>query len=604
MCATSSVDWYPCSSHPWHYWSLATKEDYFAVTVCPGGGVRVENRVLREQKIVDRYHKALAAATDDVSQSLSSTVLEKQPTSSKPAAPPLSPPRPLAPPAALPNILFIEIDSVSRAYADRHLPKTRALLAKHRIQKAPSQNASAHCPTGLCAADFELSNVVGAASLVNMLAALSGCVGATHHQGCAGYNATTGGLPTSGCAAEGRFEVRPLGCLSCPPGQTLRNPSQNCITTQDAVDQCCGEDFQGMEVPGCRLTKLPSWGLRLLKRGPLSLSTWCPAGPGHYSNEEAGSSESTVEGNESNSPWIFDIANKLGYVTFFGEEFCADGSPFAVQESVFPTTPDISLQTLFCRLASEKARRQHLDVTSPLWGVELGGTPTHPEPCVDGRSMQQLAFEQITQMFDKYPDVPKLAFLNAISAHDYAIDVSRMALGAEAYDDHLSSFLNKMMSRTDSSNTVIVMRSDHGLQGGPAVVDYSFQMEHRLAWTEMIVPKTYSRLNVDALAGNQQRLITGFDIYHTLRALMKGGRLAGQTKLHEKSGLPPFPTWSYDLINVEVPEARTCASAKVPEDFCSCVNEPGGPKTRFHPNFGVCNFLSPETAKFCEGTEL
>lgn len=91
----------------------------------------------------------------------------------------------------LPNILFIEIDSLSYKGASRHMPKTLAFLKKHEITINKNTSLSSDgssttttddgapvvvdCPTGFCAAQFHKTSVVGASSKPNQLAALSGC---------------------------------------------------------------------------------------------------------------------------------------------------------------------------------------------------------------------------------------------------------------------------------------------------------------------------------------------------------------------------------------------------------------------------------------------
>lgn len=74
---------------------------------------------------------------------------------------------------AQPNIIFLEIDSVSLSYAERFFPLTWSLLNEHKI--VTTQDGS-ECPSGFCAGVFNKTSVVGQSSIVNQLAALSGCV--------------------------------------------------------------------------------------------------------------------------------------------------------------------------------------------------------------------------------------------------------------------------------------------------------------------------------------------------------------------------------------------------------------------------------------------
>ena len=72
-----------------------------------------------------------------------------------------------------PNIIFLEIDSVSLSQSERFFPRTWSLLQEHGIATTPEGSS---CPTGWCAGMFNRTSVVGQSSIVNQLAALSGCL--------------------------------------------------------------------------------------------------------------------------------------------------------------------------------------------------------------------------------------------------------------------------------------------------------------------------------------------------------------------------------------------------------------------------------------------
>ena len=135
-----------------------------------------------------------------------------------------------------PNIIFLEIDSVSLSFSERHFPKTWSLLQQHKIvsdQDTPS------CPTGWCAGVFNQSSVVGQSSIVNQLAALSGCI---------------------------QYDDQEEQLHHYTDGSQTHCPSTG--TNSLGVDNETGV-FR--------------------------------------------------------DHWIFDVAKQLGYVSFFGEEFCYDG---------------------------------------------------------------------------------------------------------------------------------------------------------------------------------------------------------------------------------------------------------------------------------------
>eukprot|EP00957_Ditylum_brightwellii_P160687 12233380-Ditylum_brightwellii.AAC.1 len=65
-----------------------------------------------------------------------------------------------------------------------------------------------------------------------------------------------------------------------------------------------------------------------------------------------------------------------------------------------------------------------------------------------------------------------------------------------------------MLQRPDANNTIIVLRSDHGLQGGPSPIDFSTQVEHMYPFNNLIVPNTFrgSSWWIENLFSNQDKL--------------------------------------------------------------------------------------------------
>ena len=300
-------------------------------------------------------------------------------------------------------------------------------------------------------------------------------------------------------------------------------------------------------------------------------SVWCPSPP---------SADRTL------SPFLFDIARDAGYITLFGEEFCFNESPYVTQGNVFELKADIEVHRVHCRIAERHLSKNNVPITPKmLWSGESG----FHLPCVDGDSgvdKSLVPFDHILQMWNTY-DIPKFAFLNAMAAHDYAARWEAMPLNAESYDIKLMKLLKEMKARSDASNTVIILRSDHGLQDGPSIADFSTQVEHSRPWTEIIVPESLSGISLEALKSNQERMASGFDIYKTLRGLMSTNE--------EEAKLPAIPPWSFNLLTTEIPEHRTCAEGKIPEELCRNENE----KTYGAPSFGTCNKFDHALQFFC-----
>ena len=370
----------------------------------------------------------------------------------------------------------------------------------------------------------------------------------------------TSTLSNDKCLDQGLFGTEE-GCEPCPLGTFPIDPLMPCNTSKATPEECCTtmypSEFNASRI--CTDDSLFEYDLQLFRRGPRRHTTWCPANPKGATNKTA--------------PWLFDVAKSLGYITYFGEEFCYDYSLYVTQDNTFPLDPDFELRKVQCRL-------QNCPQCEGPW-PSMG-----PHICLDHDNGNP-AFSQISALWDAYPDLPKFAFLNAIAAHDYNFEWIRMISGLEEYDAQLALFLESMVTRNDFDNTVIVVRTDHGMQGGPTTVDYSQQVEHREPWTQIIIPSGLAGVSLDTLATNQDRLATGYDLYHTFRNLMSSKDAA------------PIPSWSYDLFTSTIPAERSCNDAKIPVDFCPC--EGVGPDRA--PHFGICNVFEPYNDLFCVGDD-
>jgi len=288
---------------------------------------------------------------------------------------------------------------------------------------------------------------------------------------------------------------------------------------------------------------------------------------------------------------VVGVSDSKGYINFFGEEFCYDHSPYVTQGNVFPKFyQDIQSHHVFCSLVDRKmAMENSKRHRKHYWGVELS------DPCIEGYACSKnsevstVSLQFMQQMWDAYANRPKLAFLNAMAAHDYSQDWGMMIAKAEVYDDHIHNFLETMLSGTHRRHTMIIIRSDHGLQKGPLSMDFALQVEHRHPWTEVLVPESLV-VSKSALFKNQDRMLTGYDLYQTMRLLMSD-RTNGR---NSEGGIPD---WSFDILAEEISQNRTCEEAKVDTELC---RKSGVKQTR---QYGVCNVLDSSQVRFCSKGE-
>jgi len=113
-------------------------------------------------------------------------------------------------------------------------------------------------------------------------------------------------------------------------------------------------------------------------------------------------------------------------------------------------------------------------------------------------------------------------------------------------------------------------------------MDFSLQVEHRHPWTEILVPEDLV-LSKSALFNNQARMLTGFDLYRTIRSLLSDRNAA--------SSEHGIPNWSFDILAKEISKNRTCEEAKVDPELCR--------RQRVSREYGVCNYLDPDQIRFC-----
>lgn len=146
-CSTNKRDWFQCNHHPLQE-DLGQSGEFFALIQCDKFPLNLDIRVKKSEQRVSQLRQ----------------IRSRSKRKSRP-----------------PNILIIEIDSVSVEYADRHLPQTRKLLKSYR---ATGMIDVTGCHEGLCSVDFSKFAVVGPNSIANQVAGLSGCLTTLSHESC------------------------------------------------------------------------------------------------------------------------------------------------------------------------------------------------------------------------------------------------------------------------------------------------------------------------------------------------------------------------------------------------------------------------------------
>uniref|UniRef100_A0A1I8H847 Sulfatase domain-containing protein n=1 Tax=Macrostomum lignano TaxID=282301 RepID=A0A1I8H847_9PLAT len=134
-------------------------------------------------------------------------------------------------------------------------------------------------------------------------------------------------------------------------------------------------------------------------------------------------------------------------------------------------------------------------------------------------------------------------------------------------DAELVKFLDWFEAANLSSNTSIILMSDHGQRHGPLRNSMQGKLEESLPLMSIALSRQLMSRKKDAaetLRTNANRLTTPVDIHRTLLNL--SGLRDSTTLAASGASLT-----SYSLIDEAVPETRSCSDAGIPTHWCSCL---------------------------------
>ncbi|KAF8966184.1 hypothetical protein BGZ46_000438 [Entomortierella lignicola] len=182
--------------------------------------------------------------------------------------------------------------------------------------------------------------------------------------------------------------------------------------------------------------------------------------------------------------------------------------------------------------------------------------------CLHGTNVHNHAFEYMNQFRRSYPDKPWFQMGSFIEGHEGTGEVLL------TLDNDYSNFFKGMEEDGSLENTIIVMMADHGLHMG---INFMFspngRIEHMNPYLSVMMPplitKKYPSL-ARGLAHNQQALVTGFEVYATLKLLASG------ELFKEDDSVDNIDLKRGTLFDETLDVSRTCEQANIPEEYCSC----------------------------------
>lgn len=145
---------------------------------------------------------------------------------------------------------------------------------------------------------------------------------------------------------------------------------------------------------------------------------------------------------------------------------------------------------------------------------------------------------------------------------------TRRAQGTNSVLHTLDASLEHALGRLLAAhpNTVVMLLGDHGLHMGLYPLTHAGSLEHHLPALFLVLPRALlaaAHRNVsEALAHNEQALITAYDLYRTLAVLPTLPALAPRA--------PRVSRPSSRSLFEHIPATRSCADAGIAPLRCIC----------------------------------
>lgn len=200
-----------------------------------------------------------------------------------------------------------------------------------------------------------------------------------------------------------------------------------------------------------------------------------------------------------------------------------------------------------------------MDQIEPLIIEPLGKSTWH---CYGNKDHFLLQIDYLKRFLTKYTKRLKFSFLwnNQIGHEDF------ISLGRG--DQPLFELLQWLKSHGHLDRSVLIVGSDHGFRLGGASTTYVGRIENNMPFLMIYVPEklksNYPWLPRN-LRYNTERLITPFDVHETMMDVIYSRFVKTSVRDVQKSRT------SRSLFS-KIPEARTCADAGIPAQYCTCYD--------------------------------
>lgn len=141
-------------------------------------------------------------------------------------------------------------------------------------------------------------------------------------------------------------------------------------------------------------------------------------------------------------------------------------------------------------------------------------------------------------------------------------------------DKDYSKLLRNLEDIGYLDDTILIFLSDHGMRWGEFVRTEQGRLEERLPLLEVLFPQKFRdryKLAFNNFKMNSGRLTTPFDLYHTLKDLIRPYLLEDAKILKQTQKLwTSYQNLSSSSLFLPVSESRTCSTVGISEHWCAC----------------------------------
>ncbi|CAE8725993.1 unnamed protein product, partial [Polarella glacialis] len=174
-----------------------------------------------------------------------------------------------------------------------------------------------------------------------------------------------------------------------------------------------------------------------------------------------------------------------------------------------------------------------------------------------------------SQWHHLHAGVPRMAYLHFDGTHGTCPEK------LVRYDTALTQFLLGLLSGPDGDRTAVLIMSDHGVQSGDG---HLTSQPFSAAWLPRALLKTLGGEAVSALRGNENRLMTPYDLHFTLMQLLEASwdqargvkPSPGAVRSVSESSAQLSPGHVIRSALRPMPGNRSCEDAGIHDAYCFC----------------------------------